>query len=43
MTAAIRTHLAARPEAVDSRTYLTAGRAAMADTVERLIRTLTPA
>ncbi|HZF87024.1 ketose-bisphosphate aldolase [Streptomyces sp.] len=43
MTAAIRAHLAAHPEAVDSRAYLSVGRTAMADTVERLIRTLTPA
>jgi fructose-bisphosphate aldolase class II len=41
MTAAIRTYLAARPEAVDSRGYLTVGREAMAETVTRIIRVLT--
>ncbi|MEH0524169.1 MULTISPECIES: class II fructose-bisphosphate aldolase [Streptomyces] len=40
LTGAIREYLDARPEAVDPRPYLTAGRAAMADTVARLIRVL---
>ncbi|MFJ1668823.1 ketose-bisphosphate aldolase [Streptomyces bottropensis] len=40
LTDAIREYLDARPEAVDPRPYLTAGRAAMADTVARLIRVL---
>ena len=40
MTGAIRDYLTAHPEAVDPRTYLAAGRAAMADTVARLIRVL---
>ncbi|MFE1588023.1 ketose-bisphosphate aldolase [Streptomyces sp. NPDC058737] len=38
MTGAIREHLAARPEAVDSRGYLTAGREAMVRTVATLLR-----
>ncbi|MBO7940247.1 ketose-bisphosphate aldolase [Streptomyces sp. S9] len=42
MTGAIRDHLAAHPEAVDSRTYLSAAREAMARTVERLARLLSP-
>ncbi|MCX4743653.1 class II fructose-bisphosphate aldolase [Streptomyces antibioticus] len=42
MTAAIRDHLTAHPEAVDSRTYLSAAREAMARTVERLARLLSP-
>ncbi|GHH72346.1 fructose-bisphosphate aldolase [Streptomyces sulfonofaciens] len=37
MTTALRAFLTAHPEAVDSRAYLTAGRAAMAETVTRLI------
>ncbi|MEU8574579.1 class II fructose-bisphosphate aldolase [Streptomyces asoensis] len=37
MTAAIRAHLTAHPDAVDTRTYLSAGRAAMARTVERIV------
>ncbi|WP_328559043.1 ketose-bisphosphate aldolase [Streptomyces coelicoflavus] len=37
MTGAIREHLAARPDAVDSRGYLTAGREAMVRTVATLI------
>ncbi|MFE6336855.1 ketose-bisphosphate aldolase [Streptomyces sp. NPDC057798] len=41
MTGAIRTHLAAHPEAVDSRTYLSAGREAMVRAVAGIIRTLT--
>ncbi|MCC9707696.1 class II fructose-bisphosphate aldolase family protein [Streptomyces sp. MNU76] len=40
LTGAIRDHLAARPDAVDPRTYLAAGRTAMADTVGRLIGVL---
>nr|WP_202499540.1 class II fructose-bisphosphate aldolase [Streptomyces sp. SID5476] len=40
LTDAIREYLDARPEVVDPRPYLTAGRAAMADTVARLIRVL---
>ncbi|MEU9542139.1 MULTISPECIES: class II fructose-bisphosphate aldolase [Streptomyces] len=40
MTGAIREFLAAHPEAVDSRTYLSVGREAMAGTVARLIRVL---
>ncbi|KND46535.1 class II fructose-bisphosphate aldolase [Streptomyces stelliscabiei] len=40
LTGAIREYLDARPEAVDPRPYLTAGRSAMADTVARLIRVL---
>ncbi|QIJ61145.1 ketose-bisphosphate aldolase [Streptomyces sp. JB150] len=43
MTAAIRAHLTAHPEAADSRPYLTAAREAMTHTVERVIRTLRPA
>lgn len=45
MTAAIRDHLGAHPDAVDTRTYLNAGREAMARTVERIITGvgLTPA
>ena len=38
MTGAIREFLAARPDAVDSRTYLSVGREAMARPVTRLIR-----
>lgn len=38
MTGAIREHLAARPDAVDSRGYLTAGREAMARTVATIIQ-----
>ncbi|GGQ69294.1 class II fructose-bisphosphate aldolase [Streptomyces asoensis] len=37
MTAAIRAHLTAHPDAVDTRTYLGAGREAMARTVERIV------
>ncbi|MDK1472460.1 class II fructose-bisphosphate aldolase [Streptomyces sp. 549] len=37
-TAAVRTHLGERPAAVDPRTYLAAGRQAMADTVEHFLR-----
>ncbi|MFI1438426.1 class II fructose-bisphosphate aldolase [Streptomyces fructofermentans] len=40
MTGAIREHLTARPEAVDSRSYLSVGRAAMVETVARLIEVL---
>ncbi|MER5339199.1 class II fructose-bisphosphate aldolase [Streptomyces mirabilis] len=40
MTGAIREFLAAHPEAVDSRKYLSVGREAMAGTVGRLIRVL---
>jgi fructose-bisphosphate aldolase class II len=40
LTGAIREFLAASPEAVDPRRYLTAGRSAMRDTVARLIRAL---
>jgi fructose-bisphosphate aldolase class II len=40
MTGAIRAHLAAHPEAVDSRTYLSAGREAMARAVTGIVRTL---
>ena len=40
MTGAIRTFLAAHPEAVDSRSYLTAGREAMVSTVAEIIRAL---
>ncbi|WP_329530793.1 class II fructose-bisphosphate aldolase family protein [Streptomyces sp. NBC_01450] len=40
MTGAVREFLAAHPEAVDSRKYLTVGREAMARTVARLIRVL---
>ncbi|WP_200302105.1 class II fructose-bisphosphate aldolase [Streptomyces adelaidensis] len=40
LTGAIREYLTARPDAVDPREYLTAGRAAMAETVARLIRVL---
>jgi fructose-bisphosphate aldolase class II len=40
MTGAIRDFLAAHPEAVDSRKYLTVAREAMADTVARIIRVL---
>ena len=40
MTGAIREFLAAHPEAVDSRTYLSVGREAMARTVARLIGVL---
>ncbi|QQM45456.1 class II fructose-bisphosphate aldolase [Streptomyces liliifuscus] len=40
MTGAIRDYLTAHPEAVDSRKYLTVGRAAMAETVTRIIRVL---
>ncbi|MFD9391356.1 ketose-bisphosphate aldolase [Streptomyces sp. NPDC060000] len=37
MTGAIRAYLTAHPDAVDARTYLSAGREAMAHTVERII------
>ncbi|MGW2047180.1 class II fructose-bisphosphate aldolase [Streptomyces sp. NPDC001858] len=37
LTGAIRDHLATHPDAVDARTYLSAGRAAMARTVERIL------
>ncbi|MFF9090139.1 ketose-bisphosphate aldolase [Streptomyces sp. NPDC014991] len=40
MTGAIRTYLAARPDAVDSRKYLGVGREAMAREVTRIIRVL---
>ncbi|MBE4741088.1 MULTISPECIES: class II fructose-bisphosphate aldolase [Streptomyces] len=40
LTGAVRDHLAARPDAVDPRTYLAAGRTAMAGTVARLIGVL---
>jgi fructose-bisphosphate aldolase class II len=40
MTGAVREFLAAHPEAVDSRKYLSVGREAMAETVARLIRVL---
>ncbi|WP_320778494.1 class II fructose-bisphosphate aldolase [Streptomyces sp. CRN 30] len=40
MTGAVREFLAARPEAVDPRTYLAPGREAMAATVARLIHVL---
>jgi fructose-bisphosphate aldolase class II len=40
MTGAIREFLAARPEAVDSRKYLSVGREAMAQTVARFIAVL---
>ena len=40
MTGAVREFLAAHPEAVDSRKYLSVGREAMARTVARLIRVL---
>ncbi|MFE0250758.1 ketose-bisphosphate aldolase [Streptomyces sp. NPDC059010] len=40
MTAAIRDFLAAHPEAVDSRKYLSVGREAMVDAVARIIRVL---
>ncbi len=40
MTAAIREYLAANPEAVDSRTYLSVGRRARSRTVTGLIRVL---
>lgn len=42
MTGAIREFLAARPEAVDSRTYLSVGREAMARAVTRMIGVLSP-
>ena len=42
MTRAIREHLAAHPETVDSRTYLGAGRDAMAEAARRIIRMLGP-
>ena len=42
MTGAIREHLTTHPEAVDSRTYLSAAREAMARTVERITRLLSP-
>jgi len=41
MTSAIRAYLAAHPEAVDSRKYLSVGREAMATAVTAIIRTLT--
>ncbi|MEI5520164.1 ketose-bisphosphate aldolase [Streptomyces brasiliscabiei] len=40
LTGAVREYLTAHPEVVDPRTYLTAGRAAMAETVARLIGVL---
>jgi fructose-bisphosphate aldolase class II len=40
LTGAVRDFLTARPEVVDPRTYLAAGRAAMAETVARLIGVL---
>ncbi len=40
MTGAIRTFLAAHPEAVDSRKYLSVGREAMAGAVTRIIAVL---
>ncbi|WP_406213416.1 class II fructose-bisphosphate aldolase [Streptomyces canus] len=40
MTGAIREFLAAHPEAVDSRTYLSVGRDAMADAARRIIQLL---
>ncbi|AJP00761.1 fructose-bisphosphate aldolase [Streptomyces cyaneogriseus subsp. noncyanogenus] len=40
MTGAIREYLAARPEAVDSRGYLTVGREAMVRTVVEIVRVL---
>ncbi|MER6155355.1 class II fructose-bisphosphate aldolase [Streptomyces sp. NPDC001868] len=40
LTGAVREFLTARPEVVDPRKYLTAGRAAMTETVARLIRVL---
>ncbi|MFE7644798.1 class II fructose-bisphosphate aldolase [Streptomyces phaeoluteigriseus] len=43
MTGAIRDHLAAHPDAVDARSYLAAGREAMAYTVERISSRLSPA
>lgn len=43
MTGAIRDHLAAHPEAVDSRGYLAVAREAMAYAVERISGVLTPA
>lgn len=43
MTGAIRDHLAAHPDAVDVRSYLAAGREAMAYTVERISSRLSPA
>lgn len=42
MTGAIREFLAAHPEAVDSRKYLSVGREAMAREVARIIRVLSP-
>lgn len=42
MTDAIRAYLAAHPEAVDARSYLTVGRQAMVQAVTRLIRVLDP-
>ncbi|ANB04940.1 fructose-bisphosphate aldolase [Streptomyces ambofaciens] len=43
MTGAIREYLAARPDAADSRGYLTAGREAMVRTVASIIRVVAPA
>ncbi|GAA1420304.1 class II fructose-bisphosphate aldolase family protein [Streptomyces thermospinosisporus] len=43
MTGAIREYLAAHPEAVDSRSYLTVGREAMTRTVASIIQALGPA
>ncbi|MDX3639579.1 class II fructose-bisphosphate aldolase [Streptomyces sp. MB09-02B] len=40
LTGAVRDHLAAHPDVVDPRTYLAAGRTAMAETVARLIGVL---
>ncbi|MFE0678183.1 ketose-bisphosphate aldolase [Streptomyces sp. NPDC058867] len=42
MTGAIRAHLAAHPEAVDSRTYLSVGREAMTQAVARLVQVVSP-
>ncbi|MGZ3097673.1 class II fructose-bisphosphate aldolase [Streptomyces sp. H62] len=42
MTGAIREYLAARPDAADSRGYLTAGREAMVRTVASIIRVVAP-
>lgn len=39
-TGALRTHLAAHPDQVDPRPYLTAGRSAMAEVAARLLRTV---
>ncbi|MFD6194573.1 MULTISPECIES: hypothetical protein [unclassified Streptomyces] len=42
MTGAIREHLATRPEKVDARGHLTAGREATVRTVATLIQVVTP-